>query len=85
MMPKIFIIMLLSILLISPKKELPDSSRAKTARESVWPKLQAELKSKGLSPKAPIYIRLFKDIDLFEIWVKKGSRYQFFKSYTICT
>lgn len=84
-MPKIFIIMLLSILLISPKKELPDSSRAKTVRETVWPKLQAEMKSKDLSPKAPIYVRLFKDIDSFEIWVKNGRKYQLFKTYTICT
>lgn len=77
--------MLVSVLLISPKKELPDSGRAKTARESVWPKLQAELKSKGLNPKSPIYIRLFKDIDSFEIWVKSGGKYRLFKTYTICT
>jgi len=84
-MPKIFILLLMTVLLINPKNSLPDSSRAKTVRESVWPKLQAEFKSKGLNPKSPIYIRLFKDLYLLEVWVKKGSKYQLFKPYTICT
>ncbi|WP_295792745.1 hypothetical protein [Mucilaginibacter sp.] len=84
-MPKIFILLLVTGLFIKPKNSLPDSSRAKTVRETVWPKLQAEFKSKGLNPKSPIYIRLFKDLYLLEVWVKKGSKYQLFKPYTICT
>ena len=84
-MPKIFILLLMTVLLIKPKNSLPDSSRAKTVRESVWPKLQAGFKSKGLNPKSPIYIRLFKAVDSFEVWVKSGRKYELFKSYTICT
>ena len=34
-MPKIFIMMLVSLLLVGPKKELPDSRRARTVRDSV--------------------------------------------------
>jgi hypothetical protein len=64
-MPRIFILLLVTALFTKLKDNLPDSNRAKIVRESVWPKLQAELKSKGLNPKASMYMRLFKDIDSF--------------------
>jgi len=53
-------------------------------REKVWPRLQKELADKGFRPNSAIYIRIFKEENDLEIWVKSGARYQFFKPYNIC-
>ncbi len=84
-MPKFLYFLLMTLLFIHPKKELPDSDRAKTVRSTVWPKLQAELKDKGLKSNSQIYIRLFKDVSALEVWVKAGRQYRLFKTYGICT
>ena len=84
-MPKIFIPLLVAALFIIHKTELPDSDRAKTVRTAVWPRLQTELREKGLKLNSPIYIRLFKDVSALEVWVKAGKQYRLFKTYEICT
>jgi len=84
-MPKFFTLLtILSLLAIHPKNSLPDSDRARAARKTAWPKLQNELKDKGLTTKPQVYIRLFKEDGTLEIWVKAGQQYRFFKSYNIC-
>jgi len=84
-MPKFLCLMLMALLFINPKKELPDSDRAKTVRATVWPKLQSEFKQKGLKLNSPIYIRLFKEVSALEVWVKAGKQYRLFKTYEVCT
>jgi len=84
-MPKLLCLLLVASLLISPKRNLPDSDRAKAVRLTIWPKLQDELKAKGFKPNSPIYIRIFKEISELEVWVKAGKQYKLFKTYEVCT
>ena len=85
-MPKFLITILLPLFLFSgPKTYIPDSKRAADIRAVVWPKLQKSLKDNGLRDDQPIYIRLFKEPGILEIWVKSGRKYKLFKQYLICT
>ena len=51
------------------------------------PRLQTELDAKNLQPASPIFIRIFKEEKVLELWIEKmeGGRFEFFKSYPICT
>src|SRR5438067_5174905 len=82
---KIFHVLLLSCLIIvSPKTKLPDSKRAGDVRTKIWPGLQKELKNKGFDENSPIYICVFKDQDVLEVWKRAGNKYKLFKTYQIC-
>ncbi|MDN5285103.1 MAG: Murein L,D-transpeptidase YafK [Mucilaginibacter sp.] len=84
-MPKLLYLLLISLLMIiNPKTDLPDSKRASDARATIWPKLQKELNDKGFKANSSIYLRIFKDQDQLEIWVRSGSKYRLFKTYEIC-
>ena len=83
-MSKLICGLLLALSLISPNPPLPDSKLAKSVRVKVWPHLQNELNDKNLKPGSALYIRIFKEEDDLEIWVKSGQAYKFFKSYNIC-
>lgn len=64
---------------------LPSSSRSKAAITNLTPQLEIDFKQIGLSLGKPIYIRIFKQEGLLEIWVEKGRKFKLFKSYKICT
>jgi len=84
-MPKIFILLLvITALFASPKSKIPDSDRARTVRTSVWPKLKKELVAKGFKANTNIYLRIFKEHNVFEVWAKAGNQYKLFKTYKIC-
>lgn len=83
-MPKPICMLLMMMLFISPKHDLPDSDRAKTARSAAWPKLKKELISKGFKANTNIYLRIFKEHNVFEVWAKTGNQYKLFKTYKIC-
>lgn len=83
-MYKLFIAALGLLLLAAPKPNLPDSRLAKKVRQKVWPRLEDQLAAKGLKPGSPIYIRIFKEEDDLEIWVKNRRQYALFKSFDIC-
>ena len=83
-MSKLIFGLLLTLFIIRLTPPLPDSKLAKNVRLKVWPRLQHDLADKGLKPGSALYIRIFKEEDDLEIWVKNGQRYQFFKSYNIC-
>jgi len=83
-MSKLIFGLLLSLLLFNPKNNLPDSKLAKDVRVKVWPKLKTEITDKGFNINSPVYLRIFKEENVLEIWVKSGREYQFFKSYNIC-
>ena len=84
-MPKLITLLLLILLLALHKTEIPDSKRASDVRVKVWPKLQKELKDKGLAPYGSVYLRIIKDISVLEVWVKSANKYQLFKTYDVCT
>jgi murein L,D-transpeptidase YafK len=83
-MIKLTLILLLPLLITAGKANLPDSKRASDVRATVWPRLQKELTDKGLKASSSIYLRIFKDQDQLEIWVRSGSKYKLFKNYEIC-
>lgn len=47
-------------------------------------KISARLKAKGIKAGAPVYMRIFKDSSLLEVWLEKEGRYVLFETYKIC-
>ena len=85
-MPKFIIALLVPLLFAaSPKTYIPDSKRAVDARAKVWPKLQMQIKRMGLKEGQPVYLRLFKDNHILELWMLDGKQYRLFDSYIICS
>ncbi|WNZ55818.1 murein L,D-transpeptidase family protein [Microbulbifer sp. MKSA007] len=65
---------------------IPTSVRAKTSISSVEEELKQELSEKGLKYGAPIFIRIFKNPGILEVWIESDNNlYSKFKSYDICT
>jgi murein L,D-transpeptidase YafK len=83
-MPKLFFILLIPFLSFTKPTDIPDSKRASNARVTLWPKLQRELADGGFDSKTRVYLRIFKQTDQFEVWVKKGTKFALFKRYDIC-
>jgi murein L,D-transpeptidase YafK len=84
-MPKFLITLLLPFLFAAhPKTNLPDSPRASGIRSKVWPQLQKDLKAAGLKDDQPIYLRIFKEPGILEIWVRSGKQYKLFRNYLVC-
>jgi murein L,D-transpeptidase YafK len=64
----------------------PTSTRAEKAIASVEPALKKELSNLGLKYGAPIFIRIFKDPGVLEVWVESDDgTFVNFKNYEICT
>jgi len=80
--------LLLLFLSIAPSgvtAEVPSSPRSIKAINEVKPKLESQLKEKGLTYGSPVFIRIFKEPKELEIWVKKGASFHLFKTYPVCT
>jgi murein L,D-transpeptidase YafK len=79
-------LIIISTVLLLPSismSEVPSSQRAEIAIASLKPTLESELKDKELQYGSPLYIRIYKESKEFEIWVKKGIKFEYFKTYTI--
>lgn len=48
------------------------------------PELRAAMADAGLEMGAPVFIRIFKEESLLEVFVKSEDRYHLFRSYPIC-
>lgn len=65
---------------------IPVSERSIKAIKKVEPELQEALAAKGLVYGSPIFIRIFKDPGILELWVETQSGvFTHFKTYDICT
>lgn len=62
-----------------------DPNRAQKAIEKYTPLLQKAFETKGLTLGNPLFIRLFKEEKVLEVWVKKEKTYTLFKRYPICS
>ncbi|RLA74091.1 MAG: 2-dehydro-3-deoxyphosphooctonate aldolase [Epsilonproteobacteria bacterium] len=62
----------------------PESRLSKNVTNKILPKISKELKKKGLKLGEKIYIRIFKEESLLELWIKNINEYRLFKSYKIC-
>ncbi len=54
-------------------------------RTRVLPRLVTELGALNLAPGAPVFIRIFKDEAVLELFVKSGAKFVLFRSYPICS
>ncbi|MFO7914316.1 MAG: hypothetical protein R6U43_01305, partial [Candidatus Krumholzibacteriales bacterium] len=78
----IILIILLTLPYLSfAQGSIPSSPRSREAISSVKPGLGKELEEQGMEYGAPIYIRIFKEERILELWVKKGSSFELFKTY----
>ena len=60
------------------------SDHAAEARARVAPELDARLRALGSSLGSPVFIRIFKQPPVLELWVRSGQRFALFKQYPIC-
>jgi len=60
--------------------------RVKSAYSEKWEGLKSDIKKKGISEKFELFIRVFKESKLVEVWLKSNSEseYKLFKTYDIC-
>lgn len=66
--------------------EIPTSERAERSIAKVEPSLKQEFREKGLEYGSPLFIRIFKDPGVLELWVQSPSGdFINFKNYDICT
>ena len=65
---------------------IPTSKRSEKAILSVEVNLKKELSTLGLDYGAPIFIRIFKEDSILEVWMEsKSGEFVKFKDYEICT
>ena len=63
-----------------PVRRGPPKSTMNKVRRS----LRQALTAKGFKAKAPIFMRVFKQSRELEVWVKRGARYEHFRTWPIC-
>jgi murein L,D-transpeptidase YafK len=87
MKKRILVIFCLTVL-IAPamlSAQVPESVRSREAIKRVRPHLEQQLQAKELQYGAPIFIRIFKQSNVLEVWMKKGEHFELFNNYLICT
>jgi murein L,D-transpeptidase YafK len=62
----------------------PASEVSQEVTARMRPQISLAMEKKGLSLGRPIFIRIFKESDELEIWVRRGETFRLFKTYTIC-
>lgn len=66
--------------------DIPTSTRAERSIVSVEKDLKEQLSTQGLKYGSPIFIRIFKDPGVLEVWVESNNgTFVNFKNYDICT
>ncbi len=63
---------------------IPRSEISRAAYQRLAPQLEQEMRKKNLRMGQPIFMRIFKEENELELWVKKGLTYELFKTYRIC-
>lgn len=84
-MAKLWTVLLVTIgFTTSLLADIPASRRSQEAQARVTGSLQADIAAAGLEWGAPLYIRIFKEESILEVWVQKNDRFTLFRSYDIC-
>ncbi|HEX6898711.1 MAG TPA: murein L,D-transpeptidase family protein [Thermoanaerobaculia bacterium] len=65
-------------------QEVPSSDRSREAVERTSRKLAPLLSREGLQLGAPVFLRIFKEEGILEVWLQKRGKFKLFKSYPIC-
>lgn len=77
--------LVITIHTVAAADTIPVSTRSREAMLRVRPKLEKELRVKGFTWGAPLYMRIFKAEQVLEIWMQDGSDFRRFKQFSICT
>ncbi len=89
-----FLMLFLLLVPASGAESVPEDSitegmsaieRADYLMEQARPRVGKELTRKGFQLGQPVFMRIFKIPGQLEVWIKKGSRFQLFKTYSICS
>lgn len=64
--------------------DIPSSPRSREVIGRIAPVMKKALLKKGLSLGSPIFIRIFKEEEELEVWVRNGRAFELFKTYGIC-
>ena len=67
------------------QNDIPSSIRSSEAIDHAMPTLVEELTDKNLEFGDSIFIRIFKEEMVLEVWLRSGNNYELFKTYPICT
>lgn len=83
---RIFFVFLALLITVPAHAEIhvPRSEISLAAAQRLTPQLEQEMQKKDLHLGQPIFIRIFKEENQLELWIKKGLTYELFKSYPIC-
>lgn len=73
------------LLVAMPSYALEQSARSQTAIDSNWERLANKTRQQGFQPGAPLFIRIFKEESVLELWLWNGTKFALFKAYPICT
>ena len=62
------------------------ASRVKAAYAEKWDELKSDIKKKGIKENFELFMRVFKEDKLVEVWLKSAgeAEYNLFKTYAIC-
>lgn len=63
---------------------VPSSPRSRAAVERTEPDVKQALAKQGLQLGAPVFIRIFKEPAVLELWIEKTNRFHLFRTYNIC-
>ena len=80
-----WVLLTVAVSVPSAQEEIPSSARSRAVIARVGPRLAAEFEEKGLDYGAPIFLRIFKEENELELWVRSAQRFVLFKTYEVCT
>lgn len=82
--PFLLLLMVSTDLHAATSVSLPTSPRAERAQQEAQRRLQPALQALGLRAGSPVYLRVFKQESILELWMARGEEYVLFKRYPIC-
>jgi len=83
-MKKSFLIITVLLIFNLSKAQVPSSSRSIEAMRQRITTLTTKADSFVLRLGDPVFMRIFKESNELEVWIRNDTRYQLFKKYTIC-
>lgn len=63
---------------------IPSSDRSNNVVDLYSAILKKQFQRQGFTWGSPVFIRIFKVPSILEVWIKKGTRFELFRTYSIC-
>lgn len=81
---KKFLFLCLTFFVCAGMSHLPSRADFFQLEKQVKPKIEKRFTDRNLQLGDPVYVRIFKQESILEIWVKDGPHYRFYKAWPIC-